>query len=162
MNNKNRRERILRYAPLILWIGVILFLSSSQASMSKTSVLIRPLLEFFFPNAAEETLIIYHAFIRKCAHFTEYAILAFWANRAFSGSSLKLLRQRPFIFSFLLVLLVASIDETNQSFLASRTGSFGDVLLDVSGGLAMILSLALYGFFVGKRGDRGRQKSTGS
>ncbi|MDQ3714392.1 MAG: VanZ family protein [Acidobacteriota bacterium] len=140
------RERIIRYAPLVLWIGVILFLSTSQASMSNTSRFIRPLLEFLFPNAAEETLIIYHGYIRKLAHLTEYAILAFWAFWAFSNSNLKKLRRFWFVFAFLLVLLIASIDETNQSYLASRTGSIYDVLLDVSGGLIMLIFLILYRF----------------
>ncbi len=141
-----RRGRIIRYAPLVLWIGVILFLSTSQASMSNTSRFIRPLLEFLFPNAAEETLIIYHGYIRKLAHLTEYAILAFWAFWAFSNSNLKKLRRFWFVFAFLLVLLIASIDETNQSYLASRTGSIYDVLLDVSGGLIMLIFLILYRF----------------
>lgn len=138
LQKSKRRERILRYAPLVLWIGFVLFLSTGQASMSNTSRFVRPLLEFIFPNAPEETLLVYHGYIRKLAHVTEYAILAFWACRAFSSSSQKLLRRFWFIFSFVLVLLVASIDETNQSYIASRTGSIYDVLLDSSGGLAMI------------------------
>jgi VanZ family protein len=139
-----RRERILRYAPLLLWIAVVLFASTGSASMSQTSRFIRPFLEFIFPNSPEETLIVYHAYIRKLAHFTEYAILAFWAARAFSNSSREILQKYWFVSAFLLVVLIASIDETNQSFLASRTGSIYDVLLDVSGGLAMILGFAFY------------------
>ncbi|MDQ3043284.1 MAG: VanZ family protein [Acidobacteriota bacterium] len=132
------RGRIFRYAPLVLWIGLILFFSTEQASMSNTSRFIRPILEFLFPNAPEEVLIVYHGYIRKLAHFTVYAILAFWTARAFVNSSRKFLRQFWFVCAFVVVLLVASIDETNQSFLASRTGSIYDVLLDVGGGLAMI------------------------
>lgn len=153
LQTSKRRERFFRYAPLILWIGVILFLSTGQASMSQTSRIVRPILEFLFPNAPEETLIIYHAFIRKCAHFTEYAVLAFWAARAFVGSSRNALRRYWFIFSFLLVFSVASIDETNQSFNPARTGSQWDVMLDVSGGLVMILAFAFYRFVASKQGD---------
>jgi len=142
----NRRERIIRYAPLVLWIGMILFLSTSQASMSNTSRFIRPLLEFLFPSASEETLILYHGYIRKLAHLTEYAGLAFWAFWAFSNSNLKNLRRLWFVFAFLLVLLIALIDETNQSYLTSRTGSIYDVLLDASGGLIMLIFLILYRF----------------
>jgi VanZ family protein len=146
LNSSKRREQFFRYAPLILWVGLVLYLSTGQASMSQTSRIIRPLLEFFFPGAPEETLIVYHSYIRKFAHFAEYGILAFWASRAFTGSPGKFLRKYWFIWSFLLVVLVASVDETNQSFLASRTGSISDVLLDVSGGLTMIAALALYRF----------------
>ncbi len=139
-----RRERIIRYAPLVLWIGLILFLSTAQASISNTSRFIRPILEFLFPSASEETLILYHGYIRKLAHLTEYAGLAFWAFWAFSNSNLKNLRRLWFVFAFLLVLLIALIDETNQSYLTSRTGSIYDVLLDVSGGLIMILVLRVW------------------
>jgi len=135
----NWRGRIIRYAPLVLWVGVIMFLSSGQASMSNTSRFVRPLLDFLFPNAPEELLIVYHGYIRKLAHVTEYAILSFWACRAVSKSSQNFLRRLWFVCAFVLVFIVASIDETNQSFLNSRTGSIYDVLLDISGGLAMIL-----------------------
>ncbi len=138
------RGRIYRYAPLILWVGVILLLSSGQGSMSQTSLFIRPLLEFLFPDSAEETLIVYHGYIRKFAHFAEYGVLGFLAARAFATSSIKFLRNQWFIAAFVLVLLVASIDEINQSYIASRTGSIYDVLLDCAGGLTMILLFALY------------------
>lgn len=142
-NNKLRRGRISRYAPLVLWIGVVLFASTGSASMSQTSRFVRPLLEFLFPGAPEETLVVYHAYIRKLAHLTEYAILALFASRAFAGSAKTFLRKYWFLVAFSVVVLIASIDETNQSFLASRTGSVYDVLLDVAGGTAMILILCL-------------------
>lgn len=107
--------------------------------MSNTSRFIRPLLVFLFPNAPEGTLIVYHNYIRKFAHFAEYAGLAFFAARAFFNSNKKILRKFWYLFALLSVLFVAVIDETNQSFNAARTGSPTDVLIDVSGGFAMIL-----------------------
>lgn len=141
------RGRVIRYAPLFLWIGIIFFASTTQGAMSNTSRFIRPLLEFLFPNAPEETLIFYHGYIRKFAHLSEYAILAFWACRAFWSSSVKFLQTYWFIFSLALVFLVASIDEYNQSFNTLRTGSFYDVWLDVSGGALMIILFTLYKHF---------------
>src|SRR5215210_2830658 len=135
----DRRGRFLRYAPLILWIGVIFFLSSKQGSMSETSIFIRLILLFLFPNAPEETLVIYHGYIRKFAHFAEYAALAFLAFRAFSSSSNIFLQKYRFFVSFILVFSIASLDEFNQSFIASRTSSFWDVLLDTAGGLTVLI-----------------------
>ena len=151
LEKNKRRERIFRYAPLILWIGLVLFLSTNQASMSNTSRFVRPLLEFLFPNAPEEVLIMYHGYVRKLAHLTEYAVLAFWASRAFSKSSLKILRRFWFVFAFVLVFLIASIDETNQSYIASRTGSIYDVFLDAAGGILMILIFYLIGNKLSRR-----------
>ena len=109
--------------------------------MSETSRFIRPLLEFLFPNSPEETLQIYHGYIRKTAHFTEYAILAFFAVRAFSRSSFEAIRRLKYILPLVLVAVIAVIDELNQSFEASRTGSVWDILLDISGGVMMVLFL---------------------
>ena len=139
-NSQNKwRGRIIRYAPLILWIAVIFIASSTQGAMSNTSRFIRPFLEWLFPNTPEEILTIYHGYIRKSAHFIEYAILAFWASIAFWNSSKDFLRKNWYFAAFILIVLTASIDEFNQSFNSQRTGTIYDVLLDASGGLFMIL-----------------------
>ena len=138
------RGRIIRYAPLFLWLGVIFFLSSGLGSMERTSFFFRPILQFLFPSASEETLRIFHLYIRKCAHFTEYSILAFLAFRAFSRSYHLIIRKYRYLLPLVTVLTVASIDEFNQSFEPSRTGSFRDVLLDLSGGVAMTFLLWLF------------------
>ena len=138
------RERVFRYAPLFLWIGVVLFASTTAGAMQNTSRFILPFLKFLFPHTPEEILNVYHGYIRKLAHLTEYAILAFWASRAFSNSTLNYLRRFWFVFAFVLVFCVASIDEYNQSFNALRTSSIYDVLLDCSGGTLMIIFFAIY------------------
>ena len=109
--------------------------------MSETSRFIRPILKFFFPTASEQNLQLIHGYIRKTAHFTEYALLAFLALRAFSTSSVDRVRKLKYILPLILVAAIAAADEFNQSFEASRTGSVWDVLLDISGGAAMILFL---------------------
>jgi VanZ family protein len=129
------RASVIRYAPLFLWIGVIFFLSSPEGSANQTSRIIGPLLHFFFPNILPETQATVHAIVRKTAHFTEYAVLAFLAVRAFSSSA------RRYLIALLFVVMTASLDEFNQSFEPSRTSSFWDVLLDISGGFVMIALL---------------------
>ena len=138
------RGRLFRYAPLFLWIGVILFASTTQGEMSSTSRFIRPLLVFLFPTTPEEILQMYHGYIRKFAHFAEYATLAFFASRAFWSSSIGIFRKYWFIFAFGLVVCIASIDEYNQSFNVLRTSSMSDVLLDASGGLTVVILIWLF------------------
>ena len=106
---------------------------------------------FLFPSASAETLLAYHFFIRKCAHFAEYALLALWVIRALAGSSLALLRRHRFSAAVLLVLAVAALDEFNQSFEPSRTSTVWDVLLDLSGGLATAIVLGAAAFWKAKR-----------
>ena len=138
------RGRFFRYVPFVLWIGVILFASTSYGAMSNTSRVIKPLLHFLFPSASEETITVYHGFIRKLAHLTEYSILVFWASRAFWNSTKPLLHKYWYAFSFLTVVLIASIDEYNQSFDSLRTGTIYDVLLDALGGAVMIGILLVF------------------
>ncbi|RMG01660.1 MAG: VanZ family protein [Acidobacteria bacterium] len=141
-------NRFFRYAPLFFWIILIFVLSSNLGSMSNTSKFILPFLKFLFPEVPEEVLKVYHGYIRKTAHVTEYAILAWLAARAFISSSVYLLNRAYILSSFLLVLTVASLDEFQQSFLASRTASPKDVMLDVFGG---ILSLVIFYLVYQKR-----------
>lgn len=152
MENKgpSGRERLFAYAPFVVWIIVVLVLGSSQGSSAQTSRFIRPIIEFFFPNAAPDTFLLIHAFIRKTAHFVEYGILAMLAARAFSGPSSTLMRRRWAWISIGAVAAVACIDELTQSFLTTRTGSVLDFLLDLAGGLT---GLALY--YLARRRSRG-------
>jgi len=137
--------RFIRYVPLILWICLILFASTTNASMSNTSRFIRPFLEFLFPDTSETTLIIYHGYIRKLAHFVEYGVLAFFASRAFWLSSKDTLRKFWYVTAFLFVVFIAGIDEFNQSFNPTRTGSIYDVLIDGTGGILMIIIVYIIG-----------------
>ncbi len=136
---------MIRYAPFLFWIGVIFFLSSEQGAMTQTSRIIGPILHFIFPAASEETLQIYHGYIRKLAHFTEYSILALLAFRAFSTSTNLRVRSLRYLLPVIIVLLIASTDEFNQSFEASRTSSIRDVLLDLSGGI--VTATAIWVFY---------------
>jgi VanZ family protein len=137
MNFKNHgRGRFWRYAPLICWIVVVFIFSSGTGSMSTTSRFIRPLLEFLFPTYSEPELVVIHAYIRKCAHFILYFVLGFLAARAFKFS--LTLRRVWFAISLFLVVFIAAVDETNQSFNAARTGAVTDVLLDTFGGATAI------------------------
>ena len=133
-----RRGWLTIYAPLYIWIAVIFFLGSGQGSMSNTSLIIRPLLEFFFPSASPETLLVYHGYIRKLAHFTEYAILAILAARAIPYTFGNRARWKIYLAALATVLVVASVDEFKQSFEPSRTSSPVDVLIDLSGGVVAI------------------------
>lgn len=142
------RGRFWRYAPLVFWIAVILIASSNMGSMSNTSRVIRPILEFIFPGYGETELAEIHAFIRKTAHFTFYGMLGWLAARAFGSSTKLLLQKNRILFSLSLVITVAAIDETNQSFLPSRTGSVYDVLIDTAGGLTAII----FWLFLSNRG----------
>jgi VanZ family protein len=128
-----------RYVPLVAWLLFISYASSDNFNAGNTSRIIGPLILWLFPNTSAETLAMVHLITRKAAHFTEYAILAFLAARAFRSSPRPALANRWFLASLLLVVAYALLDEYHQSFVPSRTGSIYDSLIDISGGLAALL-----------------------
>ncbi len=138
-----RRGRFARYAPLFILTAIILY-SSGYATMSETSRFIRPLLEFLFPTASPETIHTLHGYIRKLAHPCVYALLAFLASRAFFYSSSLLLSKYWYVFALLLVFVVASIDEIQQSFVPSRTALPSDVVLDLAGAAVAVIIFYLF------------------
>ena len=137
------RSRALRYGPLLVWMVFIFFASTGTLSASNTSLILRPLMLWLFPDISEENLTLAHFIVRKLAHFTEYAILGLLAARAFTSSSRKILRQRWFAASLLLITLYAFSDEFHQLFVPSRTGSIYDSFIDIAGGFTALFLLRL-------------------
>jgi VanZ family protein len=141
---RGRRGRLWRYGPLVAWACFVLFASSASFSASNTSRIIRPLLLWLLPGISEASLAHVHFLVRKAAHFSEYAVLALLAARAFRTSPGEKLRRLWWPAAFALVACVALVDEYRQSFLPSRTGTIYDSLLDTAGGAAALACAALW------------------
>jgi VanZ family protein len=127
-----------------MWVCFVLFASTANFSASNTSRIIRPLLLWLFPDISEASLDQVHFIVRKTAHFTEYALLALLAARAFRTSSIARLRRLWPLVAFALVASVALLDEYHQSFVPSRTGTIYDSLLDMTGGATALACVALW------------------
>ena len=82
--------------------------------------------------------------IRKAAHMTEYAILAFLLYKTFIH------KQNPLIKSFIFTALYACSDEFHQLFISGRAGQIRDVCIDSTGALIMLLII----YFILKRKDK--------
>ena len=128
-----------RYLPLVAWLVFISVASSDSFSANNTSRIIGPLVLWLFPNTSPETMAVIHLVTRKVAHFTEYAILAYLAARAFRASPRPAIANRWFIISLALVVCYALLDEYHQSFVPSRTASIYDSFIDMTGGLVALL-----------------------
>ena len=137
------KHRLSRYGPLIVWAILIFIGSSDLLSASHTGAFLTRPLHWLFPNASEPTLATIHFILRKAGHFTEYAILAFLAARAFRTSLNQFLRSRWFWVSLIFVIVYSLSDEFHQSFVPSRTASIYDSMIDTFGGLTMLVFLAI-------------------
>lgn len=145
---KTTRGRLWRYAPLVLWMGLIFFASTGELSAENTSQLVAPVLRWLFPGISKANLAWAHFMVRKAAHFTEYGVFALLAARAFAHSSRDALRRHWFLISLLLIALYSLSDEFHQSFEPTRTASIYDSMIDCAGGFT---ALVLY-WLLRKRG----------
>jgi VanZ family protein len=131
------------WLPVLLWMVVIFTASADSHSYEHSSRFFEPLLRWLFPNMLQTEVDLIHHIFRKCAHLTEYAILALLLWRALHVSKNKLPAWSwPKVGgTLLLVFLYAASDEFHQSFVPTRTPLFSDVLIDTTGGAIGLLVL---------------------
>jgi VanZ family protein len=76
-------QPLLKYwLPVLVWLCLIFIGSTDLMSAEQTSRIIRPLLRWLRPAISMETIAQVQFVVRKCAHLTEYAILAILLWRA--------------------------------------------------------------------------------
>jgi VanZ family protein len=142
------RPFIKFWLPVLIWMALIFSASSDSHSYDHSSRLIAPLLHWLFPQmpATRVDAIVY--FVRKCAHLTEYAVLALLLWRAVRRPVKN--DSRPWIWpeaglALAIVFLYAASDEFHQIFVPTRTAQVSDVFIDTAGGAASLLALWIIG-----------------
>ena len=130
------RSFVCYWLPVLLWAGFIFWMSTEAGSTRHTSRIIGPVLRWLYPGVQEATVARVQFFVRKTAHFSEYALLALLVWRA---------RRRPAWndprswswpearFVLLTAALFAASDEFHQTFVPGREGQVTDALLDTAG-----------------------------
>ena len=138
------RVFVVYWLPLILWMGLIFGGSGDSSSFQHSSRIIGPLVHWMFPGLPEETVREIVVGVRKCAHLTEYAILAMLFWRAIRKPLRKGVRTwlwRDAGWALLFSAIYAATDEFHQTFVPSREGRLGDVVIDSLGAAAGLLAL---------------------
>jgi VanZ family protein len=130
--------------PAVLWACFIFVMSTDSFSAEHTRSIVVAVLRWMFPSTAIGQIDFIHHIIRKCAHFTEYFIFCVLLFRAVRGNRIG------WHWSWgLTALFIAAgysaLDEIHQAFVASRTASPYDSLLDSTG--AFVAYLALFFWF---------------
>jgi VanZ family protein len=123
--------RLKRWAPVLLWMVFIFIASTDLMSAEHTSRFLVPFLRWLKPDISPEALGTIHFFVRKAAHVTEYAILAVLVWHALSTNSPSTWRQPLIVIA--IGASYAAADEFHQSFVATRTASAHDVMIDCCG-----------------------------
>lgn len=160
MIKPDRRRYLLRAMCSLCLLGTILFIFSNSSDAGDVS------------GGKSETVMLYintalnamgarytftEAFIRKAAHFTEYALLGFWLITTLRAYTRRIC---PFVaWPLWGGLLIAVCDECYQLSVPERSGQVTDIMIDYGGVLAgMLAGLALLFVFLRCRARRTRKK----
>jgi VanZ family protein len=103
------------------------------------------------PHLTEHGFRTIHFFVRKSAHFSEYFVFCLLLYRGIRGG------QRGWRWSWALTALFiavgySALDEIHQAFVASRTASPYDSLLDSAGAAFATVVLWLWFYRAARRG----------
>lgn len=141
--DRRRRRLLVAWGLFVAFSGVVLFLGGARFDAAETSGILAPLLQWLFPDWSASDRYLLHLKVRKSAHLIEYAVLGLLALRA-TFVTFQTAIARIAAVALLLAAAVATTDEARQAFLENRTGSWRDVVLDVTGaGAAVGLALLL-------------------
>jgi VanZ family protein len=141
----NFKRLLKNWLPVFIWLGVIFLGSIDLMSAEHTSRFIVPFLRWLKPDISPEALASIHFIVRKCAHLGEYAVLALLLLRAAIfmtnlGRSMLIC----YVSVWVACLFVAVTDEFHQTFVASRSASVRDILIDSGGAiLGLLISAGL-------------------
>ena len=130
--------------PALAWAAVIFSFSTDTFSAEHTAIV----LERFFGwlHLPNDQFAAVHLFIRKSAHFTEYFVFCLLIYRGIRGARAGW-RWLWGLSAWFAAAAYSALDEIHQAFVASRTASAYDSLLDSIGALVAMLCLYLYFYF---------------
>jgi VanZ family protein len=129
--------------PAVLWAVVIFMMSTDSFSAEHTGSIVEPLLRWLVPSLTADQIDVIHTFIRKSAHFGEYFVFALFIYRGVRGAH----KGWRWTWAFTALFIAAgysALDEIHQAFVASRTASPYDSLLDSVGAFVAIATLYLW------------------
>jgi VanZ family protein len=121
--------------------------SADTASGQRTSRLLGPLLHWLFPGLSPVAVDVGVTLIRKCAHVSEFAVLALLAWHALHRPVRGMVRpwsRAQALGAFGIACGYAASDELHQLFVPNREASVRDVLIDAVGAALGLLALWLW------------------
>lgn len=133
---RNKRL-ILGWVCLLLWIGLIFYMSNQPGDVSsKQSGLVLKLFQAIGIDLNNELGELATFIVRKTAHFTEYFILYMLTVNVMKY---YFNIDKAILYAFVFSVFYACTDEIHQYFIPGRAMAFKDVLIDSSGALLSMI-----------------------
>jgi VanZ family protein len=128
------------WGPVVLWVGVIFWLSGDRFSDEHTAAWLTQFRLFEVLGLSPASIDLVNLIVRKSAHFVEYAVLSTLVYRAIGISIPGVAARRALLATVCLAMAIAAVDELRQTTMQGRTGSSRDVVIDGVGALVGALS----------------------
>ena len=134
----------LKYWLPAIFLAVLISVFSTQLfSGENTARVIFPILRWFFPSASRHSLHLAHFLIRKAAHVTEFAAFSIAVFHGVRGGRSGW-RIEWALWTLVIAVLYAALDEWHQSFVPLREPHFRDVVIDGFGALLAQVAVWVY------------------
>ncbi|MGE5324790.1 MAG: VanZ family protein [Actinomycetota bacterium] len=141
-----RRSNVrLWWLPTLVWLGVLAWFSTDTFSAEHTGSILLKIVHALYGSISPAAFERLHFLVRKSAHFFSYGLLSGFAFFSFRATfpAFRPWSLRWSVPAWFLALLAGSADEIHQTFVASRTPSPRDVLIDATGAFFFQLVIAL-------------------
>ena len=142
------RKKIVFIILTFFWVGVIFSFSLQPAEVSGeiSSSILQKVLSWTavavfeqFETISQDQWNFLHLLLRKCAHFTEFAILGVFSTLTLFQTKVS----RKALIAIGFCLAIASMDETLQLFVSGRAGRITDVMIDCAGAGIGVVAVSL-------------------
>jgi VanZ family protein len=151
--------RLKYWIPAICVAILISVLSTHYFSSEQTSRWIIPVLHRVFPFAAYPTLSRMHTLIRKLAHVTEFGVFSIAIFHGIRGPRSGW-RLDWALYTLLIAVCYAGLDEWHQSFVPLREPRVRDVIIDSVGALLAQVIVWAYANWGKGHGDTKKLQET--
>lgn len=135
-----KTKRLIKLLALISCMAMIFYFSSrvdieSDKQSNGLMIFLYNFYKLFGKLSLQDYLDAYGFYVRKLAHFSEFALLGLLAYLNIE----EYYQDNNFILSLILCFTYATSDEIHQLFVPGRACSFKDILIDTYGSLFMII-----------------------
>ena len=159
---KNKAKLLVIILAIALFFITLFIILNSALDFETSHASSGVIVDIIVPDSAKDVLIDYKTpeyYIRKAAHFLEYAVL----GCAVVGFAIAFSDYRRSKFNFLgfelfYVLSIAVLDEHIQS-LSDRSSLTGDILLDFAGALTGIVLIHFIFYIIKRKKSKNRKNA---
>lgn len=132
-------KKIKYFIPAVIWM-IFIFIESSmtaQTSSGQSNIIVDMIHSWFPVDNSQLDMISF--LVRKCAHITEYIILTLFIYYGFYKND-----HTSLLYTFLISLIYAGLDEFHQLFVPGRSGQFQDVMIDSIGIIIGLCCISIF------------------